>query len=138
MNDGVVSSSLYDNPSTFSTSLIYLNLIVNNKVMKAMLDTGANRTFISINALHLAYSAQLINKSYRRVILADRYTSLSILDTVHLSLNMGDMLTSIKAFIVKELCADCILGIDFINKYKLIINTEEQMVSISDNYKCTT
>ncbi|CAF5196122.1 unnamed protein product, partial [Rotaria sp. Silwood1] len=27
---------------------------------------------------------------------------------------------------------------DFINKYKLIINTEEQIVSISDDYKRTT
>ena len=51
---------------------------------------------------------------------------------------MGDMSTSIQAFVIKELCADCILGMDFINKYKLIINTEEQMVSISNNYQRTT
>ena len=51
---------------------------------------------------------------------------------------MGDISTSIQAFVIKELCADCILGMDFINKYKLIINTEEQMVSISNNYQCTT
>ncbi|CAF4363724.1 unnamed protein product, partial [Rotaria magnacalcarata] len=51
---------------------------------------------------------------------------------------MGDMLTNIKAFIVKELCVDCILGMDFINKYKMIINTEERTVSIRDNHKRTT
>ncbi|CAF5191446.1 unnamed protein product, partial [Rotaria sp. Silwood1] len=48
---------------------------------------------------------------------------------------MGDTATSIKAFVVKELCADCILGMDFINKYKLIINTEEKIVSLYNNYK---
>ncbi|CAF5143858.1 unnamed protein product, partial [Rotaria magnacalcarata] len=48
------------------------------------------------------------------------------------------MLTTIKAFIVKELCVDCILGMDFINKYKMIINTEERTVSIRDNHKRTT
>ncbi|CAF4386202.1 unnamed protein product, partial [Rotaria magnacalcarata] len=93
------------------TSLLYLNVIVNNKLMTTMIDTGANRTFISIKALHLSYKKQSINKVSSRVILADGYTSLSILGTVHLSINMGDILTTIKAFIVKELCVDCILGI---------------------------
>ncbi|CAF3729881.1 unnamed protein product [Rotaria socialis] len=103
-----------------------------------MLDTGANRTFISITALHPLNSKQFVNKSYKRVILADGYTSLSILGTWELSIFMGDMLTSIEAFVVKELCADCILGMDFNNKYKLIINTEEQMVSICNNHHRTT
>ncbi|CAF1570197.1 unnamed protein product, partial [Rotaria magnacalcarata] len=103
-----------------------------------MIDTGANRTFISIKALHLSYKKQSINKVSSRVILTDGYTSLSILGTVHLSINMGDMLTTIKAFIVKELCVDCILGMDFINKYKMIINTEERTVSIRDGPKRTT
>ncbi|CAM4849207.1 unnamed protein product, partial [Rotaria magnacalcarata] len=106
--------------------------------MKVMLDTGANRTFISITALHPLNSKQFVNKSYKRVILADGYTSLSILGTWELSIIMGDMLTSIEAFVVKELCADCILGMDFNNKYKLIINTEEQMVSICNNHHRTT
>ncbi|CAF1598861.1 unnamed protein product [Rotaria magnacalcarata] len=103
-----------------------------------MIDTGANRTFISVKALHLSYKKQPINKLSSRVLLADGYTSISILGTVHLSINMGDMLTTIKAFIVKELCVDCILGMDFINKYKMLINTEERTVSIRDDHKRTT
>ncbi|CAF3939340.1 unnamed protein product [Rotaria sp. Silwood1] len=106
--------------------------------MKVMIDTDANRSFISIKALDLSYGKQFVNKSHSRVILADGYTSLFVLGTMNLFITMGDMLTSIKAIVVKELCADCILGMDFINKYKLIINTEEQIVSISDNYKRTT
>lgn len=103
-----------------------------------MLDTGANRSFISVTALHPLNSKQFVNKSYKRVILADGCTALSILGTWKLSIFMGDMLTSIEAFVVKELCADCILGMDFINRYKLIINTEEQTVSICDNHQRTT
>jgi len=106
--------------------------------MNVMLDTGANRTFISIKALYPLNNKQFINKSYKRVILADGNTSLSILVTSDLSIIMGDMLTSIQAFVVKELCADCILGMDFINKYKLIINTEKQMVSLCNNHQRTT
>ncbi|CAF4180887.1 unnamed protein product [Rotaria sordida] len=89
-----------------------------------MMDTGANRFFISIKALDPSY--------------ADGYTSLSVFGTMNLFIMMGDMSTSIKALFVKELCANCILGMDFIHKYKLFINTEEQIVSISDNYKRIT
>ncbi|CAF4616452.1 unnamed protein product [Rotaria sp. Silwood2] len=106
--------------------------------MMVMIDTGVNRSFISIKTLDPSYSKHFVNKSYSRVILADGHTSLSVFGTTTLSITMGDMLTSIKAIVVKELCADCILGMDFINKYKLIINTEQQIVSISDNYKRTT
>jgi hypothetical protein len=46
--DGVASKTLHDNPSTLNTSLLYLDVLVNNKCMKAMIDTGAKRTFISL------------------------------------------------------------------------------------------
>jgi hypothetical protein len=106
--------------------------------MKAMIDTGANKTFISIKALDPSYGKMFVNKLHKRVILADGYSSISVYGTLNLSIIMGDTLTSIKAFVVKELCADCILGMDFINKYKLIINTEEKIVSLYNNYKRTT
>ncbi|CAF1503498.1 unnamed protein product [Rotaria sordida] len=106
--------------------------------MKVMMDTGANRSFISIKALDLFYNKQFINKSHSRIILADGYTSLFVFGTMNLFIMMDDMSTSIKALFVKELCVNCILGMDFIHKYKLIINAEEQIVSISDNYKCIT
>ncbi|CAF1512523.1 unnamed protein product [Rotaria sordida] len=128
----------FGNPSTLNTTLLYLNVIVNNKKMKVMMDTGANRSFISIKALDPSYGKQFNNKSHNRVILAGGYTSLSVFGTMNLFIMMSDMSTSIKALFVKELCADCIVGTGFIHKYNLIINTEEQIVSISDNYKCIT
>lgn len=130
---GVASTQKINNPSTTNTSLLYLKVLVNNKQMRVMLDTGANRSFVSSKALTSLPTTQFINKSYKRVILADGFTSLSILGTCNLSIIMGEMLTTIEAFVVKELCADCILGMDFLNKYKLIINTEEQMVSLYNN-----
>ncbi|CAF3744111.1 unnamed protein product, partial [Rotaria socialis] len=106
--------------------------------MKTMIDTGANRTFISIKALHLAYKKQPINKLSSRVLLADGYTSISILGTVHLSINMGDMLTTIKAFIVKELCVDCIFNLPtssyevvYVNKF----TTSEALQKLIDHVR---
>ncbi|CAF4243303.1 unnamed protein product, partial [Rotaria sordida] len=49
--DGVASSSLHRNLWALNTSLLYLNVIVNNKKMKVMMDTGATRSFISIKTL---------------------------------------------------------------------------------------
>ena len=61
--DGVASGNLYANPSTLNTSLLYLDVLVNNKFMKAMIDTGANRTFISFQALPMLNSNKLLIRS---------------------------------------------------------------------------
>jgi predicted aspartyl protease len=106
--------------------------------MKAMIDTGANRTFVSLQALSTSYSQQFINRKQRSAFLADGHTSISILGTLDLHIVIGDMLTSIKAYVVKDLCAECILGMDFISKYKVIINADERVVSICDHEKRLT
>ena len=76
---GVASNNLYNNPSTPNTSLLYLNVLVNDKSMKVMIDTGANRSFISIKSLLPLYGKQFVNQIHSRVILADGHTSLSVL-----------------------------------------------------------
>ncbi|CAF0904124.1 unnamed protein product, partial [Rotaria sordida] len=117
---GVASNSSRRDPSTLNTSLLYLNIIVNNKKINVIIDTGANRSFISIKALDPSYGKQFINKSHSRIILADGYTPLFVFGTMNLFIMMDDMSISIKVLVIKELCANCIL------------------VSISDNYKRIT
>ncbi|CAF1454628.1 unnamed protein product [Adineta ricciae] len=136
--DGVASRMLHSNPSTLNTSLLYLDVLVNNKQMKAMIDTGANRTFISLQALPRPHTQQFIDKQQRSASLADGQTSLSILGTLELCIDIGDMSTIIKGYVVKELCAECILGMDFISKYKLIINADERTVTMHDDDRCIT
>ncbi|CAF4615106.1 unnamed protein product, partial [Rotaria sp. Silwood2] len=136
--DGVASNILYNNPSIYNTSLLYLTTLVNNQTTKVMIDTGANRTFISVKALSFTNSKQFINTSQRRVFLADGQTSIIVYGEVKLHIMLGDIQASIVALIVKQLCTDCILGMDFINKYKLIINTEDRTVSICENAKRTS
>ncbi|CAF1576005.1 unnamed protein product [Adineta ricciae] len=136
--DGVASRMLHSNPSTLNTSLLYLDVLVNNKRMKAMIDTGANRTFISLQALPRPHTQQFTDKQQRSASLADGHTSLSILGTLELCIDIGDMSTIIKGYVVKELCAECILGMDFISKYKLIINADERTVTMHDDDRCIT
>ncbi|CAM4989561.1 unnamed protein product, partial [Rotaria socialis] len=130
--------NLHINPSTLNTSLLYLNVLVNNKHMKAMIDTGPNRTFISLQALPTSHNRQFINKRQKSASLADGHTSISILGTLDLHIIIGDMSTTIKAHVVKDLCAECILGMDFISKYKVIINADARVVSICDDEKRIT
>ncbi|CAF4374162.1 unnamed protein product, partial [Rotaria sordida] len=98
--------------------------------MKLMIDTGANRTFISKNALKSIRNSRIINRIQRQVFLADGYTSITVYGEVNLSFVMNNVYTSIRALIVKNLCVSCILGMDFIIKYKLIINTVNRTISI--------
>ncbi|CAF1475073.1 unnamed protein product, partial [Rotaria sordida] len=107
----------------------------NDQTMNLMIDTGANRTFISINALSFKNNKQFITTHQRRVYLADGQTSITVYGEVQLHIMLGDIKATILALIVKQLCTDCILGMDFIYKYKLIINTEDRTVSICENDK---
>ena len=106
--------------------------------MKLMIDTGANKSFISMKVLKFTQEKQFVNRKYRRAYLADDSTSIAVYGEMKLNISLGEMQTSISAAVVGELCADCILGLDFINKYKLIINAGEQTVSIKDNDKQVT
>lgn len=65
--DGVASSSLYTNPSTIDTPLLFLTAVVNNQFMKVMIDTGASKSFISMKALRVTQDKQFVNRRYRRV-----------------------------------------------------------------------
>ncbi|CAF1395596.1 unnamed protein product [Rotaria sordida] len=103
--------------------------------MKAMIDTGANRTFISLQALSTSHNRQFINKKQKSASLADGHTSISILGTLDLHIVIDDMSISIKVYVVKDLCVECILGMHFISKYKVIINADARVVSICDNEK---
>ena len=57
--------------------------------MKAMIDTGANRTFISIKALPTFYSKSFINRKQQNAVLADGHTSISVLGTLNLRIIYG-------------------------------------------------
>ena len=80
----------------------------------------------------------LLIKNISRVHLADGSTPLSVYGTLNYILLWVICKLRLVHYVVKELCADCILGLDFIHKYKLIINAEEQTVSICDNNKRIT
>jgi hypothetical protein len=136
--DGVASKNVPGNPSTLNTSLLYLDIVVHNRRIKAMIDTGANRTFISLQALPTSLSQKFNYTKQKTAFLADGHSSISIFGTLELQITVGDMVTSIEAQVVKDLCIECILGMDFINKYKFVINSNDRTISMCDENRCIT
>ena len=64
--DGVASKNQYGDPSQRTCiCLIYFNAFVHDKRRKLMIDTGANRTFISKDALNSIRSSRIINRTQR-------------------------------------------------------------------------
>ncbi|CAF1521164.1 unnamed protein product, partial [Rotaria sp. Silwood1] len=136
--DGVASCNISANPSFNNSSLFLITTLINDKYMKAMIDIDTPHTFISMKSLSKICSQEFINSIHRPVFSTHENIPFPIYGEIPLSIKMGEILTSIRAFIIQDLYVDCILGMDFIKKYKLHINSEEQTMSIADNNKRTT
>lgn len=95
-----------------------------------MIDTGANRSFISSALLNSVCPFNQKEHTPREVYLADGQSSIAIDGELNLPIIINNIYTSIQVLVVKSLCAECILGMDFINKYKLIIDTMSRSISI--------
>ena len=128
---GVASNHEHQNPSTGNNpSLLFINARVNDRQMKLMIDTGATRTFVSKDCFNDMKEKRLVNKVRRRVFLADGVTSLVVYGEIDLFIRIGTTKAFIRAFVVDRLCSGCILGMDFIRKYHLIIDMMKQVMWI--------
>ena len=94
-----------------------------------MIDTGANRTFITLQCLSALQIRQIVKMEQESASLADGSTSLHILGTLELPIVIGDIIISITTCVVRNLCTECILGMDFIHRYGLIFDISKRAVS---------
>ena len=128
---GVASNYEHQNPSKGNnTSLLFVNASVNDRRMKVMIDTGATRTFVSKECFNDMKEKRIVNQVRRRVFLADGVTSLIVYGEIDLFIRIGTTKAFIRAFVVDRLCSGCILGMDFIRKYHLIIDMMKQVMWI--------
>jgi predicted aspartyl protease len=128
---GVASNYEHQNPSKGNnTSLLFVNASVNDRQMKVMIDTGATQTFVSKECFNDMKEKRIVNQVRRRVFLADGVTSLIVYGEIDLFIRIGTTKAFIRAFVVDRLCSGCILGMDFIRKYHLIIDMMKQVMWI--------
>ena len=95
-----------------------------------MIDTGATRTFILMKCFKAMKEKRVVNQQRRRVFLADGHTYLVVYREFDLFIRIDEVNTSIRAFMVERLCAGCILGMDFIRKYHLVVDMMNQVIWI--------
>ncbi|CAF1045914.1 unnamed protein product [Didymodactylos carnosus] len=129
-NDGVVSDRNNKNPS--KSSLIFITTLINNKRMRVMIDTGATRTLINEKSLRQTKHKKYINKTQLQFVMADGCTPFKVVGETELSIKMGHKTTRMTAYIAKNLYTDCILGMDYVNKHNLKINSKKQIISIGE------
>jgi hypothetical protein len=128
---GVNSVTNSTNPP--KSSLIFITTLVNQYKIKILIDTGATTTFINEKTLRYMSNLTSINKSTYSFTLADGIAPFHVLGVVKLSIQFSNSLTSIQAHVARQLCADMIIGMDYINQYNLTINIEQQTISINNN-----
>ncbi|CAF1334931.1 unnamed protein product [Rotaria sordida] len=97
--------------------------------MKVMFDSGASSSFIKKSALK---RTKLLPISYnqQRYLMADGYTTFEVCGYVKVFIEFNQIKTSIIVGVVNSLCTDCILGMDYINKYKINLNNKEKQLEI--------
>ncbi|CAF4149183.1 unnamed protein product [Rotaria sordida] len=97
--------------------------------MKIMLDSGATTSFISKAALKRTKHLP-IRFTQQHYLMADGYITFEVIGTVKIFIEFNQMKTSIVVRVVNSLCADCILGMDSINKYKVNLNNKDKQIQI--------
>lgn len=114
---------------TKNPSPIFIHAKVNHVSMKIMFDSGATRSFINKTALnkttHLPITPN--KKSY---FMADGHTRFEIIGFVKLCITLDNIITDIVVGVVNSLCTDCILGMDYINKYKVNLDNQQKQIHI--------
>ncbi|CAF1426814.1 unnamed protein product [Rotaria sp. Silwood1] len=97
--------------------------------MRIMFDSGSTKSFINQIALkriqHLS-----IHFNQQHYVMADGHTPFEVIGTVRIFIEMNHIKTNILVGVVNSLCTDCILGMDYINKYKVNLNNKQKQVQV--------
>ena len=126
MIGGIGSVNHYQYPS--SSSPVFITTLVNHHRMKIMLDTGASYSFLNADFLRFRKDFPYCNKHRKKFFLADGLTSLVVISIVQLNIKLGNRRTTIQAFVTENLCANLILGMNYLSKYDFEIHTKKKNI----------
>jgi hypothetical protein len=122
------ASSLYSKPS-----LTFVIALVNEQSMPVLIDTGASRSFIRASTLK-NYRLNLSKQQNQVFWLADRTTSFSTIEEIQLNLAINNIVTMVRALVVSHLSCECILGMDWLVKYRVDIHISTHEILLRDSH----
>ena len=94
-----------------------------------MFYSGSTKSFIQKAAL--IHTHQLTIRLHKhKYTLADGHTTMEVTGTVKIFIHLHHLKTTVIADVVDSLCTDCILGMDYINKYKVDLDNKQKIVQI--------
>ena len=105
--------------------------------MKVMFDSGATASFINRTALTHTHHLPIKFKNITYT-MADGHTTMEVIGTVKIFIELNNIKTDIEIGIVDSLCTDCMLGMDYKNKYKVTLNNYSKQVQINTSAGPTT
>ena len=128
----MVGSSFDGDAPTYSLrnpSPIFIVAKVNPVPTKIMFDSGSSKSFIKKSVLDQLHHLpiQFGKQSY---LMADGHSTFNIRGTVKIFIDLDNVQTGITVGIVDNLCVDCLLGMNYINKYYVNLDNKEKPVYI--------
>ncbi|CAF4746154.1 unnamed protein product, partial [Rotaria sp. Silwood2] len=98
-----------------------------------MIDTGAQYSFINEKCFKSNDQLKYSSTQHQTFFLADGLTSFTVTGTVNLNIHVGHIITTISAFVTKNLCANLILGMDYLSKYDVEIQPKKKTIIFNFN-----
>lgn len=94
-----------------------------------MFDSGASHSFIKKSALQFPCDVSVVD-STTSYLMADGVSILPVKGFVQLCVQFHSFITTISAGIVESLCADCVLGMDYIDKYRITLDNYREQIHL--------
>ena len=133
---GVKPSSLEQN-DVYNVSHNAVVLRVNNKSVKALIDSGASRSFISENFLStLGIPFSALKTSDMSSLVAASGHPLPIVGTILLNVNIQCLSIPTTFHVLRNLLIKCVLGVNFLQDSGALLNCAKKTLSLYDGLVC--
>lgn len=110
-------------------SLTYIRIPINNRPMRVLIDTGSTYSFIRSSVLGLIRHSPIQTQTVN-VFMADGFTPFPVVGEVSLKFRIKHIHTIGRVFVVKDLCCDCLVGMDWIRNHSATLDIHQQQFTV--------
>nr|PVC50188.1 DNA-damage inducible protein [Theileria orientalis] len=135
INDNLISAQNYLPESFGKINMLYVKVEINNVVMKALVDTGAQTmlqsTIMSKECASRCNLLRLVDERFKSV--AVGVGTMKTLGKIHLAdMKIGTVFIPVSFIVIEEASLEFILGLDVLRRYTCDINLKKNYLGIND------